>query len=185
MSRIGKKPIQIPQGVEVTIDGLNVKVKGPKGQLELTLNSKVGAERKKDEELGDVVVVSINDESEPSERALWGLSQRLITNLVIGTTEGYQKQLEFIGVGYKVSVSGNIVKMDVGFSHEINYELPEGVEAKAEKNILTISGIDKQMVGEAAAQIRRFRKPEPYKGKGIRYVGEVVRRKAGKAAKAA
>lgn len=185
MSRIGKQPVQIPQGVELTLEGNTVKVKGPKGQLETTVHKNVSLERKNDEALGDVLVVTVKDENKPSDRSLWGLSQRLIENMVKGVTEGYQKQLEFVGVGYKVSVSGNVVKMSVGFSHDVDFKLPEGIEAQAEKNTLTITGIDKQLVGETAARIRKIRKPEPYKGKGIRYSDEVVRRKAGKAAKAA
>lgn len=185
MSRLGKKPLQIPQGVEVTIDGRTVKVKGPKGQLEETLHPKVSVERSKDETLGDILTFTVEDETKTDQRALWGLSARLVENMIVGVTEGYSKQLEFVGVGYKVSVSGDTVKMDVGFSHEVEFKLPQGIEAKAEKLILTVSGIDKQLVGETAARIRRIRKPEPYKGKGIKYVGEHIRRKAGKAAKAA
>jgi len=185
MSRIGKQPIQIPKGVELTLEEKTVKVKGPKGQLETTVHSHVNFERKNDEVLGDVLVISVKDENKPNDRALWGLSQRLIQNMVVGVTEGYKKELEYVGVGYKVSVSGNTVKMSVGFSHDVDFKLPEGIEAKAEKNTLTITGIDKQLVGETAARIRKIRKPEPYKGKGIRYSDEVVRRKAGKAAKTA
>lgn len=170
----------------MAIEGQTVKVKGPKGNLETTIHKNVSLERKNDEALGgDVLVVTVQDETKPQDRALWGLSQRLIENMIIGVTEGYKKELEFVGVGYKVSVSGNVVKMSVGFSHDVDFKLPEGIEAKAEKNTLTISGIDKQLVGETAARIRKIRKPEPYKGKGIRYSDEVVRRKAGKAAKAA
>lgn len=185
MSRIGKKPLQIPSGVEVTLDGQQVKVKGPKGQLEVTLHPKVSVERTKDETLGDVLTFKVENENKTDERALWGLSARLVENMIVGVTEGYSKSLEFVGVGYKVSVSGDTVKMDVGFSHEVEFKLPEGVTANADKLTLTISGIDKQLVGETAARIRKIRKPEPYKGKGIKYVGEQIRRKAGKAAKAA
>jgi large subunit ribosomal protein L6 len=185
MSRIGKKPLQIPAGVEVTLEGQTVKVKGPKGQLEVTLHEKVSVERSKNETLGDILTFTIENEVKTNQRALWGLSARLVENMIVGVTEGYSKELEYVGVGYKVSVSGDTVKMDVGYSHEIEHKLPPGIEAKAEKLILTISGIDKQLVGETAAQIRRYRKPEPYKGKGIKYVGEYIRRKAGKAAKAA
>jgi large subunit ribosomal protein L6 len=183
MSRVGKKLIRIPKGVEATIDRAGVKMKGPKGLLELKLHPHVAVEKKR-EDGADALAVTVSDERDPQDRALWGLSARLIENLVKGVTEGFEKRLEFIGVGYKVSVSGDTVKMDVGFSHDVEFKLPKGIEAKAEKNLLTLTGIDKQLIGETAARIRRIRKPEPYKGKGIRYEGEVVRRKAGKAAKA-
>jgi large subunit ribosomal protein L6 len=184
MSRIGKKPIKIPSGVEVTLSGAEVRVKGPKGELKLIVHPHVTVERRKDETLGDILTVAVKDEGDKKDRALWGLTNRLIENQVIGVTKGYEKSLEFIGVGFKVAVSGKTVKMDVGFSHEVEFPLPAGVEAKVDKNTLTLSGIDKQLVGETAARIRRIRKPEPYKGKGIKYVEEVIRRKAGKAAKA-
>jgi len=185
MSRIGKKPLQIPHGVEIVLDGQRVKVKGPKGQLEVTLHPKVSVERIKDETLGDVLVFKVENEAKTDQRALWGLSARLVENMIIGVTQGYSRALEFVGVGYKVSVSGDMVKMDVGFSHEVDFKLPAGIEAKVDKLVLTLSGIDKHLVGETAARIRKIRKPEPYKGKGIRYVDEHVRRKAGKAAKSA
>jgi large subunit ribosomal protein L6 len=185
MSRIGKKPIQIPAGVTVDLQDSQVKVKGPKGSLELTLHPHVRVERRKDEVLGDVLDIKVKNEESTGDRSLWGLSQRLVSNLVEGTTKGYEKSLEFVGVGYKVSVAGKTVKMDVGFSHEVDFPIPAGIEAKADKNTLILTGIDKQLVGETAARIRRIRKPEPYKGKGIKYSDEVIRRKAGKAAKAA
>jgi large subunit ribosomal protein L6 len=185
MSRIGKKPIQIPAGVTVDVNGQDVGVKGPKGALALKLHSHVAVAKSKDEKLGEILGVTVKDEEDKKDRALWGLSNRLIANMIIGVTKGYEQALEFIGVGFKVAVAGRKVKMDVGFSHEVEFDLPTGIEAKAEKNILTLTGIDKQLVGETAARIRRIRKPEPYKGKGIKYVEEVVRRKAGKAAKAA
>jgi len=184
MSRIGKKPIQIPSGVTVEIDGRKVAAKGPKGTLSLEMNPHVSSEKRKEEGLGDVIIVTVKDENNPKDRALWGLTNRLITNLVTGVAKGYEKSLEFVGVGYKVAVQGKTVKMDVGFSHEVEFPMPAGIEAKADKNTLTLSGIDKQLVGETAARIRRIRKPEPYKGKGIRYSDEHIRRKAGKAAKA-
>jgi large subunit ribosomal protein L6 len=184
MSRIGKKPLQIPSGVEVTITDSEVRVKGPKGELKLPLHRHVRVARTKHEELGDVLTVTVKDENDKKDRALWGLSNRLINNLIIGVTKGYEQALEFVGVGYKVALNGRTVKMDVGFSHEVEFPLPAGIEGKIEKNTLTLTGIDKQLVGESAARIRRVRKPEPYKGKGIKYVDEVIRRKAGKAAKA-
>ncbi len=185
MSRIGKKPVQIPAGVTVEATETQVRVKGPKGSLELALHPRVRVERRKDETLGDVLEVKVKDENDKKDRSLWGLFQRLLTNMVMGVTKGYEKSLEFVGVGYKVNVAGKVVKMDVGFSHEVDFPLPAGVEAKVDKNTLTLAGIDKQLVGETAANIRRIRKPEPYKGKGIKYVDEVIRRKAGKSAKAA
>lgn len=185
MSRIGKKPIQIPAGVQVDVNGQAVSVKGPKGTLSLTAHPHVNVHKTKDETLGEVITLTVKNETNTGDRSLWGLTNRLIANLVTGVTKGYEKSLEFIGVGYKVSIAGKTVKMDVGFSHEVEFPLPAGIEAKVEKNTLTLTGIDKQLVGETAARIRRIRKPEPYKGKGIKYTDEVIRRKAGKAAKAA
>jgi large subunit ribosomal protein L6 len=184
MSRIGKKPIQIPSGVDVQVSDMEVRVKGPKGELKLPLHRHVRVAREKQEGQGDVLTVSVTDENDKKDRALWGLFNRLIANLVVGVTKGYEKSLEFVGVGYKVNMAGKTVKMDVGFSHEVDFPLPAGIEGKVDKNTLTLTGIDKQLVGETAARIRRIRKPEPYKGKGIKYVDEVIRRKAGKAAKA-
>ena len=184
MSRIGKKPIQIPSGVDVTVAETEVRVKGPKGELKLPLHRHVRVERSKHPELGDVLTIGVKDENDKKDRALWGLFNRLVANLISGVTKGYEKSLEFVGVGYKVAMAGKTVKMDVGFSHEVEFPLPAGIDAKVDKNTLTLSGIDKQLVGETAARIRRIRKPEPYKGKGIKYVDEVIRRKAGKAAKA-
>ncbi len=184
MSRIGKKPIQIPAGVEMTISDSEVRCKGPKGELKLALHSHVRVARTKDEELGDILTVTVKDENNTKDRALWGLFNRLVANMVVGVTKGYEKALEFVGVGYKVNLAGKTVKMDVGFSHEVDFPLPAGIEGKVDKNTLTLTGIDKQLVGETAASIRRIRKPEPYKGKGIKYVDEVIRRKAGKSAKA-
>jgi large subunit ribosomal protein L6 len=180
MSRIGRQPIEIPNGVEVNVSGSAVNAKGPKGTLTVQLHPNVKASVTPEK----MVVVEVADPKAIKDRALWGLSRKLIANAVEGVDKGFEKKLEFIGVGYRVSVSGNKVQMEVGFSHPVNYELPEGITAVVEKNLLTISGIDKQVVGEAAAQIRRVRPPEPYKGKGIKYIDEVVRRKAGKAAKA-
>ncbi|MFC1612383.1 50S ribosomal protein L6 [Patescibacteria group bacterium] len=184
MSRIGKKPIIIPNGVEVNINGQNVSAKGPKGDLELNLHKLVKAEIKKEND-EKFLQVTVLDPENVTQRALWGLSAKLIYNIIEGVTKGFEKKLEVNGVGYKVSLQGNKLKLEVGYSHPVEYALPEGIEAKVEKNIITISGIDKQLVGEVAAQIRKIRKPEPYKGKGIKYIDEEVRRKAGKAAKVA
>jgi large subunit ribosomal protein L6 len=180
MSRIGRKPIEIPNGVDVNVSGTSVNVKGPKGALTVALHPHVTARVTPEK----TIMVEVADPEAITDKALWGLSNKLIANAVNGVNTGFEKKLEFIGVGYRVSVSGNKVQMEVGFSHPVNFELPEGVAAAVEKNILTVSGIDKQRVGEVAAQIRRVRPPEPYKGKGIKYVDEVIRRKAGKAAKA-
>jgi large subunit ribosomal protein L6 len=180
MSRIGKLPIKIPNGVDVDVSKNLVKVKGPKGQLEQELVDKVKVEVKDGE-----IIVSVSNPDDKEERSFWGLFRALINNMIMGVTEGYEKKLEVVGVGYKVSVAGNKINLSLGFSHPVEFKLPDGISASAEGNILTISGIDKQVVGELAAQIRKLRKPEPYKGKGVRYVGEVVRRKAGKSAAAA
>lgn len=180
MSRIGKQPIIIPSGVTVSVDGKVLTVKGGKGELHQLLhpvaNVVIG------EGVMNVVIQNIDDKD---QRAIWGLMRSLVQNMIIGVTQGFEKKLEFNGVGYKVAVAGNQVNMSLGYSHPIEFKLPEGVSAVAEKNLLTLSGIDKQLVGETAARIRRHRKPEPYKGKGIKYQDEVIRRKAGKAAKSA
>lgn len=180
MSRIGRKPIQIPQGVDVTIDKSLVTVKGPKGTLSVALHPHVKAVMSPDR----VLTVEVSDTESIDDRALWGLFRKLISNAVEGVQKPFEVKLEFIGVGYRVSVAGTKVQMEVGFSHPIEYQLPEGVTASVEKNTLLIVGIDKQLVGETAARIRRIRPPEPYKGKGIKYSDETIRRKAGKAAKA-
>ena len=180
MSRIGRKLIPVPAGVDVTIGEKEITVKGPKGTLTVNRHSHVNVEKNEDNQIS----VSVADPEAIKDRALWGLFQRLIANAVEGVQKPFEKKLEFVGVGYRVSVSGSNVQMEVGFSHPVTFALPEGITAEVEKNVLTIAGIDKQAVGEAAAQIRRIRPPEPYKGKGIKYIDEVIRRKAGKAAKA-
>lgn len=174
MSRIGKMPIAIPGGVEVKVGTDKVEVKGPKGSLSTPmcdlLEYKVeGAE-----------VTLTRKEDTRQSRAQHGLRRTLLANCVEGVSKGFSKTMEVIGVGYKVAVKGNIIELALGFSHPVVIELPKGLEAKAEGQKLTISGTDKELVGEMAARIRRLRKPEPYKGKGIRYEGEIVRRKAGK-----
>ncbi|MBI2484017.1 50S ribosomal protein L6 [Candidatus Uhrbacteria bacterium] len=179
MSRIGKQPVQIPSGVEVSVHERAVTVKGPKGQLTRTFHHAVSIA------LNDgVVLVTVKDETNKLHRSLWGLSQRLLTNMVSGVVKGVEKQLELNGVGFRASVAGPLLTLNVGFSHPVEFQLPDGIAARVEKNVVTLAGIDKELVGETAAQIRKIRKPEPYKGKGIRYVGEIVRKKAGKAAKA-
>jgi large subunit ribosomal protein L6 len=177
MSRIGKKNIEIPSGVEVKITGQNVMVKGPKGELSLKLHPRVEVKNE-----GSIIKVNVKNPDEKLERSLWGTFAKLIINMIHGVTHGYEKKLEMIGVGYRATVVGSKITFNLGFSHPVEFNLPEKMEAKVEKNILTISGSDKQLVGEMAAQIRKIRPPEPYKGTGIRYVGEVVRKKAGKKA---
>jgi large subunit ribosomal protein L6 len=179
MSRLGKKPIIVPNGVTVKVAEGNISVKGPKGELSLTPHKDIVLDVKN----GEITVNVLHPEL-ILDRALWGLTHKLILNMISGVTVGFIKQMELVGVGFKVAVAGGKINLDLGFSHPVVYTLPKGIEAKAEKNILTLSGSDKQLVGQVAAQIRKLRKPEPYKGKGIRYVGEVVRQKAGKAAKA-
>lgn len=178
MSRIGKQPVVLPAGVTASLDGKVLTIKGSKGELKLTLHSVANVVI--GEGVINVVIQNIDDKD---QCAIWGLMRTLVHNMVLGVTQGFEKKLEFNGVGYKVAVVGNQVNMSLGYSHPIEFPLPQGVSAVAEKNLLTLSGIDKQLVGETAARIRRHRKPEPYKGKGIKYIDEVIRRKAGKAAK--
>ncbi|PPF88735.1 50S ribosomal protein L6 [Subtercola sp. Z020] len=178
MSRIGRLPIPIPAGVDITIDGQLVSVKGPKG--ELTLSVKAPIEAKVED--GQILVTRPDDERE--SRSLHGLTRTLIANQIIGVTDGYSKGLEVVGTGYRVAAKGANVEFALGYSHPITVEPPAGISFTVEGvNKLTVSGIDKQAVGEVAANIRKLRKPEPYKGKGVRYAGEVVRRKAGKSGK--
>lgn len=178
MSRIGKKPVSIPKGVEVGLSGSTVTVKGPKGTLEFSHRREV----KVAVEETAVLVVKMGETKKA--QAIWGTTAKLIANMIIGVTEGFQKQLELNGVGFRMAVAGKKLNMALGFSHPVEMIIPEGLEAKVENNILTISGIDKQKVGEFAAVVRKLKKVEPYKGKGFRYVGEVVRRKEGKKAAA-
>lgn len=182
MSRIGKKIIEIPAGVEVKIDGKNVSVKGPKGALSLMMHNFASA--KIDEREGKKIVsVTVLDEADVKNKAIWGLSARLILNMIKGVTVGFEKKLEINGIGFRAASQGRKLVLEVGFSHPVDFPLPEGINATVEKNIITISGIDRQLVGEIAAQIRKIKKPEPYKGKGIKYIDEVIRRKAGKSVK--
>lgn len=176
MSRIGKLPIEIKQGVTVTVEGSKVIVSGPKGELSHTLNPeiKVAVE-------DNTVFVSKNVETKEAA-GLHGLTRTLISNMVKGVSEGFEKRLEYHGVGYRANMEGKTLVMALGFSHPVRYSAPEGIEIKVEKNVIVVTGIDKQLVGQIAAEIRGFKKPEPYKGKGIRYQGEKIRRKAGKTA---
>ncbi|MAW06666.1 MAG: 50S ribosomal protein L6 [Halobacteriovoraceae bacterium] len=174
MSRIGKLPIEFTKEVTVSIKDTDLLVKGPKGELKLSLTSNVNV----DVADGEITVKPIDDSQ--SARSMWGTTRTLISNMVVGVTTGFTKDLEFNGVGYKASVSGNTLNLSLGYSHPIAYDLPAGISAKVTKNIISISGSDKALVGFAAAKVRSFRKPEPYKGKGIKYVDEVIIRKAGK-----
>ncbi|NNC11841.1 50S ribosomal protein L6 [Planctomonas sp. JC2975] len=178
MSRIGRLPIDIPAGVDVKVDGQAVTVKGPKGELSLTVAQPIQV--KLDE--GKVLVTRPDDER--TSRSLHGLTRTLINNQIIGVTQGYSKGLEIVGTGYRVAQKGSSIEFALGFSHPVTVEPPAGITLTVEgNNKITVAGIDKQAVGETAANIRKIKKPEPYKGKGIRYAGEIVRRKAGKAGK--
>ncbi|NJN72861.1 MAG: 50S ribosomal protein L6 [Limnothrix sp. RL_2_0] len=179
MSRIGKKPVPIPDKVTITLDGLHISVKGPKGTLERTLPGKVTVAQE-----DNTIVVTPVDSSRPA-RERHGLCRTLIANMVEGVSNGYSKNLEIIGVGYRAQVKGNVLTLNVGYSQPVDMEMPEGITAAmGEKNTqVIISGNDKEIVGNTAAKVRAVRPPEPYKGKGIRYQGEQVRRKAGKAGK--
>lgn len=174
MSRIGKQPIKLPKGVTGSIAGLVVSVKGPKGELSAKFHPHMNVEVKEGS-----VVVSIAKKSKQAA-ALWGTTRANLANLVRGVTDGFRKQLELQGVGYRANLKGKDIELQIGFSHPVLVKAPEGIVFAVEKEIVTISGIDKQLVGQIAASIRAVRKPEPYQGKGIRYVGEVVRRKVGK-----
>ena len=178
MSRIGKLPIPLPAGVTVEINGQNVAVKGPKGELKLTVSKPITVSQ----EDGSVIVARPDDEA--VSKSLHGLTRSLIANNVHGVSEGFTKALEIVGTGYRAALKGTTVEMSLGFSHPVLVTPPEGITLVVEGNTkIIVSGIDKQAVGEMAANIRKLRKPEPYKGKGVRYEGERVRRKAGKAGK--
>ena len=178
MSRIGIAPVVVPDGVDITISGQSVAVKGPKGELDLNVREPISISS----ENGSIVVSRPNDHRK--NRSLHGLTRTLINNMVIGVTDGYSKRLEIRGVGYRAAMDGKALIINVGYSHPVRMEPEEGIEFAVEGNTnITVSGVDKQLVGEMAARIRRVRPPEPYKGKGIRYVGEYVRQKAGKAGK--
>jgi len=175
MSRIGKKPVAIPAGVTATIDGGQLSVKGPKGTLTMGLSDKVSYAV----EDGQISVQPANDSK--AARAFWGMQRTLVSNLVEGVTDGFTKVLEITGVGYRATAQGKTLKLQLGYSHDVNFPVPEGIEIKTPDNTtVEISGIDKQKVGQVAAEIRRWRKPEPYKGKGIKYRGEYIFRKEGK-----
>ena len=175
MSRIGKKPVEIPSGVTVTVDGQTVSVKGPKGQLAWTVAEEIEVRQ----EDGALTLTPRADTQRA--RAMWGLSRSLVGNMVEGVTKGFERNLELVGVGYRAAMKGSALSMQLGFSHDVDIKPPTGITFAVPKQTeIKVSGIDKQMVGEIAARIRRLRPPEPYKGKGVRYAGEKVRRKEGK-----
>jgi large subunit ribosomal protein L6 len=176
MSRIGKRPIPVPAGVDVQIDGSNIRVKGPKGELSRTLHRDVVVRR----EDGELRVERPSDE--PQHRAIHGLSRTLVANMVEGVTTGFKKTLEIVGVGYRAETKPFGLTLQLGYSHPIDYQAPEGIELKAvSPTVVEVAGTNKEVVGQVAAEIRSLRPPEPYKGKGVKYQGEVIRRKAGKA----
>ena len=178
MSRIGKKAVAVPSGVTVTIDGQTVTVKGPKGQLAWTVAEEIEVKQE-----GAELVLSKRADTTRAQ-AMWGLSRTLVNNMVVGVTQGFEQTLELVGVGYRAAMKGNALSMQLGFSHDVDVAPPAGVTfATPKQTEIKISGIDKQVVGEVAANIRKLRKPEPYKGKGVRYSGERIRRKVGKAGK--
>jgi large subunit ribosomal protein L6 len=178
MSRIGNKPVDVPSGVDIVVDGSLVTVKGSKGQLERSFHERIGF----DIEDGVITVTRPDDARE--SRALHGLSRALLNNMVVGVSDGFRKELEIHGVGYRASLKGSNIELLVGYSHPVEVEAPEGITFEVpDQTKIVVSGIDKEQVGQVAADIRKVRPPEPYKGKGIRYVGEYVRRKAGKAGK--
>jgi large subunit ribosomal protein L6 len=175
MSRIGKKPVAIPSGVSASIEGKTLSVKGPKGTLTLGMRDEIAYAV----EEGQISVQPANDGK--TARAFWGMQRTLVSNLIEGVTNGFTKTLDITGVGYRAQAQGKTLKLQLGYSHDVNFDVPEGIEIKTPDNTtVEISGIDKQKVGQVAAEIRRWRKPEPYKGKGIRYRGEYIFRKEGK-----
>jgi large subunit ribosomal protein L6 len=175
MSRVGKKPVAVPSGVTATIDGQTVKVKGTKGELSFVVPEEVSVALE-----NGAVVVNPRDESKEA-RALWGMSRAQVANLVEGVTKGFEKRLEISGVGYKAAVAGKVLKLSLGYSHDVDYEIPAGITITTPKPTeVLVAGIDKQRVGQTAAEIREFRSPEPYKGKGVKYANEFIFRKEGK-----
>lgn len=179
MSRIGKKPISIPEGIKIEITGSKIAVKGQLGDLELAIHPRVKAK----EENSQIIVSALGNDK--LAKSLHGLTRTLINNMIIGVNSGYKKQLELKGTGYRAALDGDKLNFSLGFSHPVIYNIPADIKAEVNKNTITINGIDKQLVGRVAAEIRRLKLPEPYKGKGIRYKDEEVRRKAGKTVKSA
>lgn len=175
MSRIGKKPVAIPAGVTVALDGTDLSVKGPKGELAMSFVPEVTVAHQDD----SIVVSPVNDTKRA--RSMWGMQRSMVNNLIEGVTTGYSKKLGLQGVGYRAQMKGSSLSLQLGFSHDVNFPVPEGIKIETpDQTTIIVSGIDKQLVGEVAAKIREYRKPEPYKGKGIRYDGEYVFRKEGK-----
>lgn len=177
MSRIGKQPIKLPEGTQAKLEAGFVVVKGPKGELKEKLNKLVKVDITPAE-----IIVSVANPDIKKEGALWGMFRTLVQNMVLGVNQPFEKKLEINGVGYRAAASGSKLTLNVGYSHPVDFPLPQGISASVINNIITLTGISKYLVGETAAQIRKIRKPEPYKGKGIKYVDEVIRRKAGKSA---
>jgi large subunit ribosomal protein L6 len=175
MSKIGKRPVQIPSGVTASVQGQQIKMKGPKGELAMTLTDEVGAKLDKN-------VLTIEKRGETKRhQAIWGMTRAMVANLVEGVTKGYEKKLEINGVGYRAAVQGKNLQLALGYSHDVVYPIPQGITITTPKPTeITVAGIDLQKVGQVAAEIRKFRKPEPYKGKGVRYAGEYIFRKEGK-----
>ena len=175
MSRIGKKPVAVPGGVTAAVNGQEVKVKGPKGELKHILAENMVAKLE-----NDGIEIAMREDTKEA-RAMWGMSRTLVANLVAGVTEGFTKRLEITGVGYRAAVQGSDLQLQLGYSHDVAYPIPQGIQIACPKPTeIVVTGIDKQQVGQVAAEIRRFRPPEPYKGKGIRYAGEFILRKEGK-----
>lgn len=175
MSRIGKKPVSVPAGVTASVEGKTLSVKGPKGTLTLAMRDEISYDVQSD----GITVTPANETK--SARAFWGMQRTLVQNLITGVTEGFSKKLLITGVGYRAASQGKVLKLQLGYSHDVNFDIPEGIEIKTpDQTTVEISGIDKQKVGQVAAEIRRWRKPEPYKGKGIKYDGEFIFRKEGK-----
>jgi large subunit ribosomal protein L6 len=174
MSRIGKLPVVLPEKVKISFSGNTVKVAGPKGELEYNFNDSVNFVQSENTITIEPVL------GNPNSKSMWGTARTLLNNMVLGVSEGFKRTLEFNGVGYKASVSGNIVTLNLGYSHPIDYKLPDGISAKVNKNQIDLEGCNKELLGFVAAKIRSFRPPEPYKGKGVKYLEEVIIRKAGK-----
>jgi large subunit ribosomal protein L6 len=174
MSRVGKKPILIPEDIQVKIEGKTAIIKGPKGELSKKIGPEIKIEIKENK-----IFLTLQVENKKN-KALWGLTRNLLANMIKGVKEGFEKKLEIEGIGYKASLSGNDLELSLGFTHPIKIKAPEGIKFLVEKNTITVSGIDKELVGQTAAKIRKIKPPEPYKGKGVRYAGEVIKKKVGK-----
>jgi large subunit ribosomal protein L6 len=174
MSRVGKLPVVIPQGVQVNLQKSVLQVEGPKGKLQHSIPEGLTLD------IADNKISILRSSDQNSVRALHGLTRTLVSNMIVGVTQGFKRELEVVGIGYRAEASSNTLNLSLGYSHPINFALPDGIKARVDKQVITIEGIDKELVGQIAAKIRRLRKPDTYKGKGIRYLGEVVRTKVGK-----